>query len=179
MDLHEVERVEHAERRGFGDAEVHAFHTPWARTSRKVSTNQRLARFAGRLRALYSRTGREFAERGLDHGLLRAHRAGAGTEPPDRPRHPGSGLAHLLVSKDADHLPLDRQAGIYAWEGIELDRSTLADWVGAAVRLLDPLVDALAKHVLPADQPHDRGGVPGARAVAIRYALTRWVALTR
>src|SRR5690606_8164780 len=39
-------------------------------------------------------------------------------------------LAHVLVSKYADHLPLYRQAAIYAREGVELDRSTLADWVG-------------------------------------------------
>jgi len=38
-------------------------------------------------------------------------------------------LAHVLVSKYADHLPLYRQSEIYAREGVELDRSTLADWV--------------------------------------------------
>jgi len=46
---------------------------------------------------------------------------------------PGLGLlAHVLVSKYADHLPLYRQAEIYAREGVDLDRSTLADWVGSA-----------------------------------------------
>ena len=56
----------------------------------------------------------------------------------------GAGLlAHVLVAKYADHLPLYRQAQIYAREGVELDRSTLADWVGGCFRLLDPLVDAL------------------------------------
>ena len=39
-------------------------------------------------------------------------------------------LAHVLVSKYGDHLPLYRQSEIYAREGVELDRSTLADWVG-------------------------------------------------
>ncbi len=39
-------------------------------------------------------------------------------------------LAHVLVSKYADHLPLYRQAEIYARDGVELDRSTMADWVG-------------------------------------------------
>jgi transposase len=39
-------------------------------------------------------------------------------------------VAHVLVSKYADHLPLYRQAQIYARQGIALDRSTLADWVG-------------------------------------------------
>ncbi len=41
-------------------------------------------------------------------------------------------LAHVLVSKFADHLPLYRQAEIYAREGVDLDRSTLAGWVGGA-----------------------------------------------
>ena len=47
-------------------------------------------------------------------------------------------LAHVLVSKYADHLPLYRQSEIYAREGVDLDRSTLADWVGAASYLLSP-----------------------------------------
>ena len=46
---------------------------------------------------------------------------------------PGPGLlAHVLVAKYCDHLPLYRQAEIYAREGVDLDRSTLADWVGPA-----------------------------------------------
>ena len=49
-------------------------------------------------------------------------------------------LAHVLVSKYADHLPLYRQSEIYARAGIELDRSTLADWVGQSSALLAPLV---------------------------------------
>lgn len=68
---------------------------------------------------------------------------------------PGPGLlAHVLVSKYADHLPLYRQAGIYARQGVELERSTLADWVGASARLLDPLVNALRDHVLAAEKLH-------------------------
>ena len=63
-------------------------------------------------------------------------------------------LAHVLVSKYADHLPLYRQAGIYAREGVELDRSTLADWVGQASALLRPLGEALASHVLTAAKVH-------------------------
>ncbi len=39
-------------------------------------------------------------------------------------------LAHVMVGKFCDHLPLYRQSAIYARSGIELDRSTLADWVG-------------------------------------------------
>lgn len=48
-------------------------------------------------------------------------------------------IAHVLVSKYADHLPLYRQAQIYARQGVDLDRSTLADWVGRAARLLAPV----------------------------------------
>ncbi len=47
-------------------------------------------------------------------------------------------LAHVLVSKYCDHLPLYRQAEIYAREGVELERSTLADWVGGTSELLKP-----------------------------------------
>ena len=59
-------------------------------------------------------------------------------------------LAHVLVAKYADHCPLFRQSEIYAREGVDLDRSTLAGWVGAASELLTPLVDALRRHVLSA-----------------------------
>lgn len=48
-------------------------------------------------------------------------------------------VAQVLVSKYADHLPLYRQAQIYAWQGINLDRSTLADWVGRAAWHLRPV----------------------------------------
>jgi transposase len=52
-------------------------------------------------------------------------------------------VAHVLVSKYADHLPLYRQSQIYARQGIELDRSTLADWVGRAAFLLRPIHECL------------------------------------
>jgi len=52
-------------------------------------------------------------------------------------------VAHVLVSKYADHLPLYRQAQIYSRQGINLDRSTLADWVGRAAFELRPVFDAL------------------------------------
>ena len=48
-------------------------------------------------------------------------------------------VAQVLVSKYADHLPLYRQAQIYARQGVNLDRSTLADWVGRAAFLLRPV----------------------------------------
>jgi transposase len=63
-------------------------------------------------------------------------------------------LAHVLVSKYADHLPLYRQSQIYAREGLELDRSTLADWVGGAAELLEPLVAAVGRYVLSARKIH-------------------------
>ncbi|WKB55154.1 IS66 family transposase [Eleftheria terrae] len=63
-------------------------------------------------------------------------------------------LAHVLVSKFADHLPLYRQSELYAREGVELERSTLADWVGGASRLLEPLMDALQQYVLSAEKLH-------------------------
>ncbi|HEY1933509.1 MAG TPA: IS66 family transposase [Acetobacteraceae bacterium] len=63
-------------------------------------------------------------------------------------------LAHVLVAKYCDHLPLYRQAEIYARSGIDLDRSTLADWVGQCARLLHPLVDALGAHVMAAERVH-------------------------
>jgi Transposase IS66 family len=50
---------------------------------------------------------------------------------------------HALVSKYADHLPLYRQAQIYARQGVTLDRSTLADWVGRAAFLLRPVHERL------------------------------------
>jgi transposase len=76
----------------------------------------------------------------------------------------GSGLlAHVLVAKYADHLPLYRQSAIYAREGVELERSTLADWVGGASALLSPLVEALAKETLGAGKRRHAGPRAGAR----------------
>ena len=68
---------------------------------------------------------------------------------------PGPGLlAHVLVSKYGDHLPLYRQSDIYAREGVELERSTLADWVGGSAKLITPLVEALRDYVLSAEVLH-------------------------
>ena len=63
-------------------------------------------------------------------------------------------LAHVLTSKFVDHLPLYRQSEIYAREGVELDRSTLAKWVDEASHLLEPLVEALRRYVMSADKLH-------------------------
>jgi len=63
-------------------------------------------------------------------------------------------LAHVLVAKYSDHLPLYRQSEMYEREGVEIERSTLADWVGGASRTLEPLVDALRQYVLRATKVH-------------------------
>jgi transposase len=63
-------------------------------------------------------------------------------------------LAHVLVSKYTDHLPLYRQSEIYAREGLDLDRSTLSDWVGQAVWLLQPIVEGIGRHVFAAEKIH-------------------------
>ena len=74
---------------------------------------------------------------------------------PSRPierGRPGPGLlAHVLVSKYADHPPLYRQSQIYAREGIDLDRSTMADWVGRSTALLEPLADEIGRIVRRGD----------------------------
>lgn len=73
------------------------------------------------------------------------------------PHHPiargraGPGLlAHIVVAKFDDHLPLYRQAEIYAREGVELQTSTLSGWVGATAAALMPLVDRLRREVITA-----------------------------
>jgi transposase len=76
-----------------------------------------------------------------DHAIARG-RAGAGL------------LAHIVVSKYDDHLPLYRQAEIFARDGVSLGTSTLSGWVGATAAVLKPLVDALATDVLAGDNLH-------------------------
>src|SRR3984957_8594278 len=56
-------------------------------------------------------------------------------------------LAHVLVSKYCDHLPLYRQVHIYARSGVEIARSVMAGWVGHMAALLEPLADRIARHV--------------------------------
>jgi transposase len=63
-------------------------------------------------------------------------------------------LAHIVVSKYDDHLPLYRQAEIFARDGVSLETSTLSGWVGATAAALKPLVDALAADVLASDTLH-------------------------
>lgn len=74
---------------------------------------------------------------------------------PSRPierGRPGPGLlAHVLVSKYADHLSLYRQSQIYTREGIDLDRATMADWVGRSTALLEPLANEIGRIVRRGD----------------------------
>jgi transposase len=57
-------------------------------------------------------------------------------------------LTHVAIAKYCDHIPLYRQAEIYAREGVELDRSLLADWIGKMAWLLRPLAEKIAEHVM-------------------------------
>ena len=67
----------------------------------------------------------------------------------------GAGLlAHVAVSKYLDHLPLYRQSEIYARQGIDLDRSTMAGWIGAISNLVEPLVDAIGRYVTAGAKIH-------------------------
>ncbi len=60
-------------------------------------------------------------------------------------------LAHLLVGKYQDHLPLHRQIGIFAREGVQLKASTVSDWVQGAAALLEPLYQKLRERVMSSD----------------------------
>nr|WP_294513793.1 IS66 family transposase [uncultured Rhodopila sp.] len=71
---------------------------------------------------------------------------------PERPIDGGMAtealLAQVLVGKFADHLPLYRQSQIFARQGVELDRSTLCNWVGRACWWLEPLYELVLSTVL-------------------------------
>jgi transposase len=71
-----------------------------------------------------------------------------------RARAGASLLAMILYAKFGQHQPLNRQSDVYAREGIELDVSTLADWVGACSATLAPLVELIRRHVLAATRIH-------------------------
>jgi transposase len=63
-------------------------------------------------------------------------------------------LALVLAAKYGQHLPLTRQSAIYTGEGVELDVSTLADWVGSSSASLMPLVLGIRGHVFAAERLH-------------------------
>jgi transposase len=68
---------------------------------------------------------------------------------------PGPGLlAHVLTSKFADHLPLNRLEGIFARHGMELSRSTMCDWVAAAATSLEPVIGVMKGEVLASRKIH-------------------------
>jgi transposase len=87
-------------------------------------------------------------------GCDRVVEAPAPSRPIERGLAGPSLLAHVIVSKYADHLPLFRQSEIYARQGVEISRSTMAGWVGAASDLLGPLVEAIGKHVFAGRKLH-------------------------
>jgi transposase len=87
-------------------------------------------------------------------GCDRVVEAPAPSRPIERGLAAPSLLAHVIVSKYADHLPLFRQSEIYARQGVEISRSTMAGWVGAASDLLGPLVDAIGRHVFAGRKLH-------------------------
>lgn len=63
-------------------------------------------------------------------------------------------LAHIAVAKFDHHLPLYRQAEMMAAQGVEIDRSTLAGWIGQAAHLLDPIVQRIREEGLEASKLH-------------------------
>lgn len=63
-------------------------------------------------------------------------------------------LAHVMVSKYCDHQPLYRLSGIFARDGVDLDRSTLCGWVDKGDTLIDPLVAAVRRYVMANDKIH-------------------------
>jgi len=80
--------------------------------------------------------------------------AGAPSRPIERSFAGPGLLAHIAVSKYCDHLPLYRQSQIYARDGVDLERATMAEWIGASQALLAPLVEALGRYVLHAEKLH-------------------------
>ena len=125
-----------------------------------LSPGEDCTRCGGKLKTLGEDTTEELEYvpgRFVVNRIVRPRKACSGCEAivqsplPSRPierGRPGAGLlAHVLVSKYADHLPLYRQSKIYAREGVDLDRSTMADWVGRSTALLEPLADEIGRVV--------------------------------
>src|SRR3954464_10433603 len=88
-------------------------------------------------------------------------RASEAVSQPPAPSHPIARvragpnlLALVLAAKYGQHLPLTRQSTIYAGAGVELDVSTLADWVGSSAASLMPLVLGVRAHVFAAERLH-------------------------
>lgn len=101
--------------------------------------SERLDIIPARFRGIVTRRPK-YACRSCEGGIVQAP-APAHLIPGGMPTE--AAVAHVIVSKYADHLPLYRQAQIYSRQGIDLDRSTLAAWVGRAAFELKPVYDAL------------------------------------
>lgn len=104
-------------------------------------------------------------------------------------------LAHIAVSKFAYHIPLHRQAVMYARDGVEIDPGATGDWMGSIAGLLAPLVDAARRYALtgnkvrandtplPVLAPGDGRTMTGRlwaksdMTKAIQWALNRWPVL--
>ncbi|MFM2045109.1 MAG: hypothetical protein RLY86_3685 [Pseudomonadota bacterium] len=104
--------------------------------------------------------------------------APAPSHPISRGRAGPNLLAQILAAKYGQHMPLHRQSALYAREGVEVDVSTMADWVGAAAASLEPLTAAMRDHVLAADRIHgDDTTVPvlakGKTAIARLWVYVR------
>lgn len=105
--------------------------------------SERLDIVPAQFRVLVTRRPK-YACRSCEAGVIQA---------PAKPRLIESGMpteatiASVIVSKYADHLPLYRQSQIYARQGVDIDRSTLAFWVGKAAHELRPVHDALLAHL--------------------------------
>lgn len=94
---------------------------------------------------------------------------------------PGPGLlAHIAVSKFCDHLPLYRQAEIYARDGVELPRGLMATWLGKTAALVEPVASYIGRHVVAGARVHaDDTPMPtlspgrGQTATGIMWAFLR------
>jgi len=80
--------------------------------------------------------------------------AAAPSRPIDRGIPGPALLAHIAVSKFAYHIPLHRQAVMYARDGVEIDPGAMGNWMGSIVGLLAPLVDAVRRYALAGGKVH-------------------------
>ncbi len=114
--------------------------------------SERLDKIPARLRVIVTRRPK-YACRGCTDGVVQApapNRLIEGGLPTE------ALVADVLVSKYADHLPLYRQAQILAREGVQIDRSTLAHWVGFAAFELAPLHERLVAILKASIQSNDK-----------------------
>jgi transposase len=93
-------------------------------------------------------------------GLVMLAKAPMPSLPIERGRSGPGLLAHVLVSKYCDHLPLYRQSEIYAREGLDL----LPGWVGKVAPLAEPMAASIGRHALAGSRVHADGTVLGLSA---------------